>query len=86
MAAENSPPQFGMKMNVVKIKSYAKVNLTLEVVGERARFHLLDSFVANVDLFNLVVVQKRKDKLVSGRMKGMGHQISFLAILQILVC
>jgi len=59
-------------MNVVKIKSYAKVNLTLEVVGERAGFHLLDSFVANVDLFNLVVVQKRKDKLVSGRMKGMG--------------
>ncbi len=59
-------------MNTVKIKSYAKVNLTLDVVGEKDGYHLLDSFVASVDLFNLVAVTKRKDKLVSGRIKGMG--------------
>ena len=59
-------------MNTVKIRSYAKVNLTLDVVGERNGYHLLDSFVASVDLFNLVTVTKRKDKLVSGKIKGMG--------------
>ena len=56
---------------MVKIKSYAKINLTLDIVGQKEGFHLLDSFVASIDLFNLVVVQKRKDKLVSGRFKGL---------------
>ncbi len=58
-------------MNTVKIKSYAKINLTLDILGVRGGYHLLDSFVANVDLFNLVVATKRKDKLVSGRMRGL---------------
>lgn len=65
-------------MNAVKIKSYAKVNLTLDVVGERDGYHLLDSFVASVDIHNLISVVKRKDKLVSGRMKGMDmEQVPF---------
>lgn len=59
-------------MNTVKIKSYAKVNLTLDVVGARDGYHLIDSFASSVELFNLVVASKRKDKLVSGKMKGMG--------------
>ena len=59
-------------MYSVNVKSYAKINLTLDIVGEEAGYHLLDSFVANVDLYNLVTVKKRKDKLVSGRMLGMG--------------
>ena len=59
-------------MNTVKIKSYAKINLTLDILGAEGGYHLLDSFVANVDLFNLVVATKRKDKLVSGQMRGLG--------------
>ena len=59
-------------MNSVSIKSYAKINLTLDIVGGKDGYHLLDSFVANVDLYNLVTLKKRKDKLVSGRMLGMG--------------
>ena len=58
-------------MNTVKIKSYAKVNLTLDVTGRAGGYHLLDSFVASVDLFDLVCVRKRKDKLVSVTMHGM---------------
>ena len=58
-------------MNAIKIKSYAKINLTLDILGVKDGYHTLDSFVANVDLFNLVVVTKRKDKLVSGRLKGL---------------
>lgn len=54
------------------VKSYAKINLTLDIVGQSDGYHLLDSFVANLDIFNSVTVKKRKDKLVSGRLKGMG--------------
>ena len=65
-------------MNAVKVKSYAKVNFTLDLVGEKDGYHLLESFVASVDMFNLVSVVKRKDKLVSGRMKGMDmEQVPF---------
>lgn len=59
-------------MHSATVKSYAKINLTLDIVGEREGFHLLDSFVTSLDLYNLVTVKKRKDKLVSGTMKGMG--------------
>ncbi len=59
-------------MYSVMVKSYAKINLTLDIVGQADGFHLLDSFVANLDIFNSVTVKKRKDKLVSGRLKGMG--------------
>lgn len=62
------------EMNVVKIKSYAKVNLTLDVAGEENGYHLLDSFVASVDLYDLVVVRKRRDKLVSVTMHGLGSE------------
>ncbi len=61
-------------MNAVKIKSYAKVNFTLDVVGEKDGYHLIDSFVANVDIYNLISVVKRRDKLISGRMKGRGME------------
>jgi 4-diphosphocytidyl-2-C-methyl-D-erythritol kinase len=49
-------------MNTVKIKSYAKVNLTLEIVGVEGGYHLLDSLVASVDLFDLIVLKKKKSK------------------------
>ena len=59
-------------MNTAKIKSYAKINLTLDIVGEANGYHLLDSFVASLDLYDLVVVRKRKDNLISVTMRGMG--------------
>ncbi|MFQ7077003.1 MAG: hypothetical protein ACLRSW_03215 [Christensenellaceae bacterium] len=43
----------------------------LDVTGRAGGYHLLDSFVASVDLFDLVCVGKRKDKLVSVTMHGM---------------
>ena len=45
-------------MNTVKIKSYAKINLTLEIVGEENGYHLLDSLEASVDIFDLIVLKK----------------------------
>ena len=61
-------------MNTVKIKSYAKVNLTLEILGVRNGYHLLDSLVASVDLFDLIVLKKRKDKLSRVIMHGMDSE------------
>ncbi len=61
-------------MNTVKIKSYAKVNLTLEITGVEEGYHMLDSLVASVDMFDLIVLKKRKDGLSSVEMKGMGSE------------
>lgn len=61
-------------MNTVKIKAYAKVNLTLEITGEREGYHLLDSLVASVDIADLIVLKKRKDKLSSITMRGLGSE------------
>lgn len=61
-------------MNTVKIKAYAKINLTLEIVGSENGFHMLDSMVASVDLFDFIVLKKRKDKLSSIVMHGMGSE------------
>ena len=61
-------------MRSVKIKSYAKINLTLEITGIENGYHMLDSLVANVDLFDLLVLKKRKGALSSVTMKGMGSE------------
>lgn len=61
-------------MRSVKIKSYAKINLTLEITGIENGYHMLDSLVANIDLFDLLVLKKRKGALSSVTMKGMGSE------------
>lgn len=61
-------------MKTVKIKSYAKVNLTLEIVGTEGQYHMLDSLVASVDLFDLLVIKQRKGKLSTVKMHGMGSE------------
>ena len=58
----------------VKIKAHAKINLTLEIKGVEGGYHMLDSLVVSVDLHDVVVVKKRKDKLSSIVMKGMGSE------------
>ena len=61
-------------MNTVKIKAYAKVNLTLEITGAEGGYHTLDSLVASVDIFDLIVLKKRKDTLSSILMRGMDSE------------
>ena len=61
-------------MNTVKLKSYAKINLTLEIKGIEGNYHLLDSLVASVDLFDYIVIKKRKGGLSFVTMKGMGSE------------
>ncbi len=59
---------------MVKIKSYAKVNLTLEIQGLENGYHLLDSLVASVELYDLITLKKRKGGLSQITMKGMGSE------------
>ena len=61
-------------MATVRQKSYAKINLTLNVTGEEGGFHTLDSIVASVDLYDLIVLKRRRDKLVSITMHGCGSE------------
>ncbi len=65
---------FGYLMKCIKIKSYAKINLTLEIKGVENGYHVLDSLVASIDIFDLVVLKKRKGKLSGITMKGMGSE------------
>lgn len=66
---------FGVKsMNKVKIKAYAKVNLTLEITGVENGYHLLDSFVCSIDVFDLIVLKKRKSPLSTVTMHGLGSE------------
>lgn len=61
-------------MNYVRVKSYAKINLTLDITGVCAGYHTIDSVVASIDLYDLVTVKKRRDKLVSIAMHGEGSE------------
>lgn len=61
-------------MNSVKIKSYAKINLTLEIQGVESGFHLLDSAVANIDLCDTVYLKKKTGKYSNVVMHGMDSE------------
>lgn len=46
----------------MKIKAYAKVNLTLDITGRRADgYHLIDSFMHSVALYDTVIIEKSPD-------------------------
>lgn len=58
----------------VRVKAYAKLNLTLGIKGAQGGYHLIDSLVCTVDCFDLIKLKKRKDKLVSVEMHGRGSE------------
>ena len=42
-------------MRMVKVKAYAKLNFTLDITGVSAGYHMLDSLVCTVDLYDLKI-------------------------------
>ncbi|MDE6585371.1 MAG: 4-(cytidine 5'-diphospho)-2-C-methyl-D-erythritol kinase [Clostridia bacterium] len=58
----------------VTVKAYAKLNFTLDITGASDGFHMLDSLVCTVDLYDTVKVKKRRDKLVNIVMHGCGTE------------
>lgn len=61
-------------MESARVKSFAKLNLTLRVTGVKDGYHMLDSLVTTVDLYDAITVKKRRDKLVSVSMRGCGSE------------
>lgn len=51
-------------------KAYAKLNLTLDIVGESRGFHLLDMLVCTLDLYDEVTVSRRSDGRIRCLMDG----------------
>lgn len=58
-----------------RVKAYAKLNLTLSITGNSGGYHMLDSLVGSVDLFDLIVLKKRRDDKVSIQMHGQGTEL-----------
>ena len=56
-------------MNYFKIKSYAKVNLALNVVGKKNLLHKIETVVSFVKLHDEILIKKTKDK---------DHKIKFI--------
>ncbi len=57
-------------MKKIKIKARAKINLTLDVVGVEEKYHNLNTLVSTIDLYDTIVIKKRKDRLINLKMKG----------------
>ena len=47
-------------MNFDKIKSYAKINLSLNVTGKLNKLHKIESLIAFVDLYDVILLKKIK--------------------------
>ena len=45
-----------------KIKSYAKINLALNITGKNTSFHKIESIIAFVDLHDIITINKIKSK------------------------
>ena len=57
----------------VKIKSYAKINLTLNVGKVINGFHPIDSIVSTIDIYDEIFLSKRKDDAIMLTMHGLGE-------------
>ena len=49
-------------MTNIKIKSYAKINLALNVVSKNNSFHNIESIISFVDLYDVILIKKIKSK------------------------
>ena len=55
-------------MSFSKVKSYAKINLALNVTGKLKKLHKIESIVSFINLHDLIFISRTKDKK---------HKISF---------
>lgn len=65
-------------MKTVKINAPAKINLTLEIVGKSGNYHMLDSVVSTINLFDVITVSTRKDDKINVKTIGLSLEESIL--------
>ena len=56
-------------MSYIKIKSYAKLNLALNITGKTSSLHRIESIIAFVDLYDVISIKRSKSNK---------HNISFI--------
>lgn len=61
-------------MKKVTVQSYAKLNLSLEIVGRKNGYHELDSLVTSIDLSDEIRLRSRRDNKVTLVMHGQGSE------------
>ncbi len=61
-------------MNYARVKSYAKINLTLDILGVKDGYHMIDSLVASIDIYDLISAKRRTDGQVTIAMHGCGSE------------
>lgn len=59
-------------MSYARIKSFAKVNLTLDITGVKGGYHMIDSVVASIDLADVITARSRTDGQINVTMHGEG--------------
>lgn len=52
-------------MKSVREKAYAKINFCLNIVGTNDGYHMLDTVVSTINIFDIVTVSSRKDKAIN---------------------
>ena len=57
-------------MKFKKIKSYAKINLALNVIGKSSKLHKIESLVAFINICDLILIKKIKKKNHIVKFKG----------------
>ncbi len=57
-------------MKKITLKTNAKVNFTLDVIGEKDGFHQLESLVASIGIYDRITLVKRLDQKVTLTVKG----------------
>ena len=75
-------------MNTFKIKSYAKINLALNVTGKLTKLHKIESIVAFVDLHDLITLKQAKNSKhiirFTGKFSNTSSAIWVIAILSVI--
>ena len=62
------------KMKTVSVSAYAKVNFTLDILGREGGYHLLDSLVSTVSLFDSVTATARTGGKTTVSFTGVGTE------------
>ena len=57
-------------MSYKKIKSFAKINLSLNIIGKNSYLHKIESIIAFVDLHDLIMIKEAKLKKHSIKFNG----------------
>ena len=76
-------------MRFKKIKSYAKINLALNVLGKSSKLHKIESLVAFINIYDLILIKRinKKNHIVKFRgkfSKNFGSKNSIIKLLDIL--